>query len=63
MLKVAVVALVGVLPGGWLVLGAWMLARIVGEKMRSEQGPQGRRLYRALAGLRFDDVRAAARRF
>ena len=62
MLKVVAVALVGVLPGGWLVLGAWVLARIIAEKMRLEEGPQGRRLYRALAGLRFDDVRAAARR-
>jgi hypothetical protein len=55
--------LVGLIPGGLLVLGAWVLAMVVAERMAREQGPHPWRLVRALAGVRLDDVRAAARRF
>jgi hypothetical protein len=62
MAKAFMVALVGVLPGGLLVLGAWVLARIVCERMRDLDGTQSQRLVRAVSGLRLADVRAAARR-
>jgi hypothetical protein len=61
--RLAMVGLVAVLPGGLLVLGAWVLATIVAERMRKEAGSQPGRLVRALAGIRLDDVVQATRRF
>jgi hypothetical protein len=60
--KVALVALVAVLPGGLLILGAWVLAKIVAERMQRLDGTHSQRLLRALGGIRMNDLRAAARR-
>jgi hypothetical protein len=60
--KFAVVALVAVLPGGLLILGAWVLAKIVSERMQRLDGTLSQRLLRALSGIRMNDLRAAARR-
>ncbi|MCA2979232.1 MAG: hypothetical protein INH41_02340 [Myxococcaceae bacterium] len=43
-------------PGGLLVLGAIVLARLVAQQARAGQGPHGRRLARALATVRWRDV-------
>jgi hypothetical protein len=60
--KVALVALVAVLPGGLLILGAWVLAKIVAERMQRLDGTHSQRLLRALTGIRMTDLRDAARR-
>lgn len=61
MLKmVAAVAMV-VMPGGLLVMAAFILARVVAEKLKTiEGGPD--RYKRVLAGLKFRDVWDEARR-
>jgi hypothetical protein len=61
-LRVLGVVLVAVTPGGLFVLVAWLLARAVAESMRTEHGPRGRRLARAVARVRLRDVWAQARR-
>lgn len=48
--------LVVLVPGGLLVLGAVVLARLVAQQARGEPGPHGRRLARALATVRWRDV-------
>ena len=61
-LRVLGVVLVAVTPGGLLVLAAWLLARAVAESMRTEHGPRGRRLVRAVARVRWRAVWDQARR-
>lgn len=55
------VLLMVVVPGGLLIAGAWVLARLVVARMRLEEGPQSRRLARAVATLRWRDVYQHAR--
>jgi hypothetical protein len=45
-----------VVPGGLLILSAFVLARVVAQQMRAAEGPQGRRLARAVATVRWRDV-------
>lgn len=45
-----------VVPGGLLVVAAFVLARLVAQQMRSVEGPHGRRLARAVATVRWRDV-------
>jgi hypothetical protein len=45
-----------VVPGGLLLLSAFVLARLVAQQMRAIEGPQGRRLARAVATVRVRDV-------
>lgn len=56
------VLLVVLVPGGLLVAAAVVLARLVAQQMRLEEGPQGRRLARAVATVRWRDVVKEARR-
>ena len=52
----AMVLLMVVLPGGLLIVSAWLLVRLLAERMREEQGPQRQRLARAVATLSWRDV-------
>ena len=49
MLRTMTLVMLVVVPGGLLVLAAFILARTVAHQMQLEQGPGGRRLARALA--------------
>lgn len=61
MMKMVAAALMVVLPGGLVVLAAFILARIVAEKLKTVgHGPD--RYKRVLAGLKFRDVWDEARR-
>ena len=61
MMKMVAAAGMVVLPGGLLVLAAFILARIVVEKLKTVgEGPD--RYKRALTGLKFRDVWDEARR-
>ncbi len=62
MLRTMTLVLLVVVPGGLLVLAAFILARTVAHQMQLEQGPGGRRLARALATVSFRDVWSSARR-
>ncbi|MFO0597707.1 MAG: hypothetical protein U0228_20540 [Myxococcaceae bacterium] len=62
MVRVAMVMLMAVLPGGLLVLAAFILARAVATQMKLEQGSQSRRLARAFATVKLRDVWTSARR-
>jgi hypothetical protein len=53
--------MVVLLPGGLLVLLAWMLARTVVTQMRLEQGTGGRRFARAVSAVRLRDVWSSTR--
>jgi hypothetical protein len=54
--RTLVMLVVAVLPGGLLVLAAWILARVVRTQMQQVQGAQGARLARAVASVRWRDV-------
>jgi hypothetical protein len=63
MVRVMTVTLVVVLPGGLLVLLAWVLARTIVDEMRQQQaGTGGQRFARAVATVRLRDVWAHTRR-
>lgn len=62
MMRAMTLAMMVVVPGGLLVLAAFVLARVVVEQMRLEQGPGGRRFARAVAQVRLRDVWSTARR-
>jgi hypothetical protein len=62
MLRLSTLVVVMVFPGALLVLAAWVLAHAVAERMRAEQGTQGRRLARAVATVRLREVWSQARR-
>lgn len=51
-----------VVPGGLVVLAAFVLAQAVAEQMRLEQGTRQHRLARAVATVRLRDVWSTARR-
>jgi len=55
------VLLMVVLPGGLLIVTAWLLAGLLADRMREEQGPHGRRLVRAVATLSWRDVWTVAK--
>jgi hypothetical protein len=52
---------VAVMPGGLLFLMAWILGRVVRNKMQESTGAQGARLVRAVAAVRWRDVWSEAR--
>ena len=54
--RFAMVMLMVVLPGGLLVVTAWLLAQALVEQMRAERGPQSRRLARAVVHLHWRQV-------
>jgi len=56
MLRLMTLTMMVVLPGGLLVLAAYMLARTVATQMRLEQGTGGRRFARAVSAVRMRDV-------
>lgn len=60
--RVSTMLLVAVIPGALLVLGAYVLARILFMGMQREQGHAGQRLARAVVRLRPSDVWAQTRR-
>lgn len=60
--KVLSVLVMVVVPGGLLVAAAFVLARLVTQQMRLEEGPQGRRFARAVAAVRWRDVVREAKR-
>jgi hypothetical protein len=62
MARSAMVLLMVVLPGGFFIVGGWVLAQLLATRMREEQGPQPRRLARAVAALNWRDVLSQARR-
>ena len=56
MLRLMTLTLVVLMPGGLLMLAAYMLARTISRKMQLEQGTQGHRFARAVSAVRFRDV-------
>jgi hypothetical protein len=60
-LRVVGILAMAVIPGGLLVLAAFILGKAVAERVRLEQGTAGRRLARAVAQVRWRDVWASAR--
>ena len=61
MIKMVAAVVMVVVPGGLLVMAAFVLARIVAEKLKTvEGGPH--RLKRVVADLKFRDVWDEARR-
>lgn len=62
MTRLMTLTMMVVVPGGLLVLAAWVLARTIVEQMRLEQGPGAHRLARAVATVRLRDVWSTARR-
>lgn len=60
-LRVLGLMVMAVVPGGLLVLAAFILGRAVAERVRLEQGTAGRRFARAVAQVRWRDVWASAR--
>ncbi len=59
--RVLGLVLMAVVPGGLLVLSAFVLARAVARKMRLEEGTRGERFARAMAQVRWRDVVRAGR--
>src|SRR5689334_4853832 len=56
MLRLMTLTFLVLLPGGLLVLAAYMLARTIARQMRLEQGTNGHRFARAVTAVRFRDV-------
>ena len=52
---------VALMPGGLLFLMAWILGRVVRNRMQETTGAQGARLVRAMAAVRWRDVWSEAR--
>ncbi len=50
-----------IVPGGLLVLAAYVLGKAVADRVKLEHGTAGHRLARAVAQVRFRDVWSAAR--
>jgi len=61
MIRVLLLTVMVVMPGGLTLLLAYVLARTIAEQMRHEQGPGGRRFARAVATVRMRDVWAHTR--
>lgn len=60
--RTLVMLAVAVLPGGLLMLAAWILGRAVRHRMREVTGEKGARLARAVASVRWQDIWAEVRR-
>jgi hypothetical protein len=60
-LRILGLLVMAVVPGGLLVLAAWVLGKAVAERVKLEEGTAGRRLVRAVAQVRWRDVWASAR--
>ncbi len=60
--KVLSVVVMVLVPGGLLIAAAYVLARLVTQQMKLEQGPQGQRLARAVATVRWSDVMRETRK-
>jgi len=60
-LRILGLLVMAVVPGGLLVLAAWVLGKAVAERVKLEEGTAGRRLARAVAQVRWRDVWATAR--
>jgi hypothetical protein len=56
MLRLLTLTLLVLLPGGLLMLAAYVLARSISRQMDLEQGTQGHRFARAVSAVRFRDV-------
>lgn len=55
--RILSVVVMVVMPGGLLIAAAYVLARLVTQQLKLEQeGPQGQRLARAVAAVRWRDV-------
>ncbi|MBL8957102.1 MAG: hypothetical protein JNK82_40390 [Myxococcaceae bacterium] len=59
--KVLGLLVMAVLPGGLLLLAAFVLARMVAQGMSREEGTTGRRMSRAFAQVRLRDVWTSAK--
>jgi len=56
LMRVVGVLVMVVIPGGLLVLLAFVLGKVVANGVKHEQGTRGRRLARAVARVRLRDV-------
>ncbi len=62
MFRVALVATVMVVPGGLLLLVAWVFAHALAEQLKADRDPDRQhRFARALASIRLRDVVSQAR--
>jgi hypothetical protein len=59
--KTLMMLAVALMPGGLLVLAAWVLGRAVRLRMQETTGAQGARLVRAVAAVRWRDVWSEAK--
>jgi hypothetical protein len=56
MLRLITLTFLVLLPGGLLMVAAYILARTISRQMQLEQGTQGHRFARAVSAVRFRDV-------
>jgi hypothetical protein len=61
LMKVLGLVVMAVVPGGLLVLAAFVLGRALAAGVKVEQGTAGRRVARAVVNLKWRDVWAQAR--
>ena len=61
MLRLLTLTLMAVVPGGLLVLAAFMLGRAIVRQMQLEQGTHGHRFARAVSTIRLGEVWSQAR--
>ena len=59
--RTMVMLAVALVPGGLVVLAAWVLGRVVRHRMQASTGAHGARLARAVASVRWQDVWSEAR--
>jgi hypothetical protein len=60
LIRIVAVVFMAVMPGGLLVLAAFVLARLIAARVRAQQGP--RRFTHAVSGMTFRDVWNETRR-
>lgn len=60
LIRIVAVVFMAVLPGGLLVLSAFILARIIATRVRAQQGPH--RFAQAISAMTFRDVWNETRR-
>jgi hypothetical protein len=56
LLKAASLLIMIIVPGGLLALSAFVLAKLVSEKMHNDSGPHGLRFVRAVKTVKWSDV-------
>lgn len=61
-MRVATLVLMSIVPGGLLVLAAWVIAHLVVERMRTQQGSSSRRFASAVRTISWHDVKSETRR-